>query len=168
MSTGILDTARRFKNNDIRTYAVSHVDAFNVNAAGARIPTMAAPPTAVTRDYQSIRFTATSPNALIVLNYNALRVSPVVVLQGDISNPLNFDNISDATVDISYLDTTNNTTFTRPIRVGGLGATMNEILTNSVVGKQMANLSDFTQLRLVSGGYKLWKTSRQENESGVI
>lgn len=32
----------------------------------------------------------------------------------------------------------------------------------------MPALSEFSQLRLVAGGFRLWKTSRQENESGVV
>lgn len=51
MSQGILETARHFKESQLRTYAVSHVDSFNANASGARIPTMAAPPTTTSSDY---------------------------------------------------------------------------------------------------------------------
>jgi len=58
MATGISQTARKFQDDNIRKYAISHVDAFNPNSIGARIPTMAAPPTTTSRDYQSIRFTA--------------------------------------------------------------------------------------------------------------
>lgn len=92
----------------------------------------------------------------------------MVVIQSDAASTIDLESVSDATVEITYKDSQNDEEFTRPTRVGSLGTSLANIMQNSTVGKQMSNLSDFTQLRLVSGGHRLWKTSKQENESGVI
>lgn len=48
------------------------------------------------------------------------------------------------------------------------GLTINEDITTTHVGKSLENLALYESVRLVAGGLRLWKTSKRDNESGVL
>lgn len=48
------------------------------------------------------------------------------------------------------------------------GLTWAQFLANSKVGRGVAGTKNFESARLVAGGFRINKTSSQENESGVL
>lgn len=59
------------------------VDPFSSKTDGARVPSLTQDSTITTHDYQTCQFTADSTGrALLVINYDALRTSPYILVNG--------------------------------------------------------------------------------------
>lgn len=79
-----------------------------------------------------------------------------------------FDTAPPSIVDISYKQPDGTTIIKRTQAVYNTGLNSATAIASSKWGKKMEALESYESYRLVAGGFRLWKTSVNENESGVI
>lgn len=69
---------------------------------------------------------------------------------------------------VSSRGSKNDETVTRMITSFSIGKTHTQLMTDSQVGKALETRNQFESLRIVSAGFRLWKTSKSDTEAGTI
>lgn len=86
--------AEDFYGNDEQRYVQSLIEPFSNECKGVRVPQLNSVETITSTDYQTAAFTITSTGrAMIVINYDAIRISPFIVMR-DLINPFTQNTVS--------------------------------------------------------------------------
>ena len=103
---------------------------------------------------------------MVIVNFDALNTSPYVILNSD--NLQGFETAPPLTVTYDYDDGVGTESLQRTVATYDTGLDWNSFKAASSIGRNVEKRQDYESLRVVAGGMRLYKTSANENESGVI
>lgn len=115
-------------------------------------------------DFQTLSFSVTN-TAILIINYQAALVSPYLLIN-NITTDLSDVITRTITVSTNSESGTESTTF--KLAAINTGKTSANILNDTKVGSAIENLTDYESLRIVAAGSRIWKTSKNDNESGTV